>query len=165
MGTLTFRTIEQAALFELEIKVQLSDGFWENTRPADHHKIWCKANVTVGTLPGRNFGAYRDKYNLTNKDLLEVVGDRMIAYVKAVRVLGFNHLDDVRYCIDIDGNVVEEAQLNGPGAYWEQRREQLANIDLVALRAAVAANTYTMKDLKADLKEMKTAMQTYRQPK
>lgn len=84
MAILAFRNEAQAALFKNEISGQLSDGFWENSSPRDHYKSWNVAEVTVDpNNVGRAFHVRKDNYNLANKDLLDIVGDRMIEEVIA----------------------------------------------------------------------------------
>lgn len=85
MPHLNVRNRAQQVLFEKELKGQISDGMWENTRPDDHWQVWSGATIRVAesaeTL-GRNFYAQKDNYNFTSRDLLDVVGDRMIEYVR-----------------------------------------------------------------------------------
>ena len=49
-GKIHFANNEAACLFATEITGQLSDGRWENTRPYDHWKFWCNAEVIVDGL-------------------------------------------------------------------------------------------------------------------
>lgn len=84
-GVLTVRNQAQKILFDEEMSGQISDGMWENTRPYDHWEPWCDAEVVVGENVGRNFYARKDNYNLTNKDLLDIVGDRMLESVQKVQ--------------------------------------------------------------------------------
>lgn len=84
MGTLRVRNLAQKVLWEQELSGQISDGHWENASPHDHWEAWCDAKVVVDPENvGRDFWARRESYNFTSKDLLDVVGDRM---VEAVRV-------------------------------------------------------------------------------
>lgn len=87
-GTLYLRNIEQVALFELELKGQISDGQWENARPGNHWQAWCRAEVKVGDPVGRDFDVRRDRYGLTSSELLDVIGGRMLGQVRLVRAFG-----------------------------------------------------------------------------
>lgn len=79
MNVIYFRNNIQAALFKAELSGQISDGMWENTRPNNHWKPWCKAEVGVNPESlGVNFYSSRNNYNFSSKMLLDVVGDRMI---------------------------------------------------------------------------------------
>jgi len=79
MKTLTFRNEIQKALFEVELQGQISDGMWENARPFDHWKVWGNCEVTVGEDVGRDFYAMKDNYAFDSKNLLDCIGDRMVA--------------------------------------------------------------------------------------
>lgn len=81
---LRVRNLAQKVLWEEELSGQISDGHWENASPHDHWEAWCRAKVVVDPEHvGRNFYARRESYNFSAKELLDVVGDRML---EAVRV-------------------------------------------------------------------------------
>jgi len=42
-----FKNLAQAVIYEGEIKGQLSDGHWENTRPFNHWEAPCRLEVAV----------------------------------------------------------------------------------------------------------------------
>jgi len=74
-------TKSQAILMELELKGQVSDGYWENSSPRDHWKPVCSAEVIVDPdNVGINFGPSRS-YNFAAPKLIEYVGDRMQMFV------------------------------------------------------------------------------------
>lgn len=83
-ATVNFRNKNQVTLWNNEILGQLSDGYWENTRPHNHWCVWHSAEAVCDeSLPvGRNFFAIKANYNFTAKDLLEIVGQRMINSVR-----------------------------------------------------------------------------------
>lgn len=84
-GVLNVRNEAQKVILEKEMFGQISDGMWENTSPHDHWEPWCDATVVVDpTNVGRNFYARKDNYNLNNKELLEIVGQRMLEEVQKV---------------------------------------------------------------------------------
>lgn len=84
MTTLRLRNTAQKTLWECELQGQLSDGRWENSRPMDHWMPWCKAEVVVDPEHvGRDFFVRRDGYCFTERDLLSIIGDRMLEYVRA----------------------------------------------------------------------------------
>jgi hypothetical protein len=88
--TINFRNLIQVALWDEELSGQISDGWWENARPFEHYKIWCRATATVNPKNlGRNFWADKKNYNFTNKELLEVIGDRMLLCCQRVAGEGF----------------------------------------------------------------------------
>jgi hypothetical protein len=83
MNTLAVRNQAQKILFDEELSGQISDGAWENSTPHDHWRPWCDAEVVVDPANvGRDFYAKRDSYGLDRRDLLDIIGDRMLASVQ-----------------------------------------------------------------------------------
>jgi hypothetical protein len=82
-NTLRVRNIAQKVLLEDELLGQMSDGRWENSNPMDHWKPWCNATIVVDPENvGRDFYPRRDGYCFTEKDLLEIIGERMLEAVR-----------------------------------------------------------------------------------
>jgi hypothetical protein len=84
--TLKFRNKVQVALFTKELRGQISDGLWENSKPVDHWKVPCGAKVSVATDSkelGPSFMPVR-AYNFASSELLEYVGDRMLVIAQSV---------------------------------------------------------------------------------
>jgi hypothetical protein len=75
---INFRNAVQAALYNLELAGQISDGCWENSRPWNHWR--CMIDATGVAVPGPLGPTFqpRRKYNFNNNLLVEVVGDRML---------------------------------------------------------------------------------------
>lgn len=84
MSKLTVRNMAQKIAFMCEMKGQISDGQWENSRPHDHYKSWMLdwEDVEVGDDVGRDFWVEKDNYNFTNSNLLDVVGSRLLLKIK-----------------------------------------------------------------------------------
>lgn len=81
---LRVRNLAQKVLWEEELSGQISDGRWENSKPYDHWEYWHR-NVEVIVDPehaGRDFFVRRDGYCFTEKELLEIIGERMVNYVR-----------------------------------------------------------------------------------
>jgi hypothetical protein len=80
---LVVRNEAQKILFEKELAGQISDGYWENSRPWNHWR-WVGRELVVEV--GENVGVYGGgpvrSYNFNNKMLVEIVGERMIEYVR-----------------------------------------------------------------------------------
>jgi len=156
---LKVRNIEQAAAYQLELCGQISDGHWENARPGNHYIPWCECEVEVakdGEPVGRNFHASRTSYNLTDASLLGVVGKRMLGAVRLTRALGIEVAKAHEYDIDLDGGLQDTSGFAGP--YWEERRTKMAATGTDKLKAALADESYTMKDLRKDLNDLKQIM-------
>jgi len=157
MSTLYVPNIRLAALFELEIKGQLSDGHWENTRPYNHWEPWCEATAAVSRhIEGRDFYANKDNYQLTATDLLAAVGERMMVYVKLAEAFGVKNAELLEYCFDLDGKFCGIPKYGGDT--WTAIRNDLAKFDMVKVKEVVAETSYVMADLKRDLRELKRLM-------
>ena len=164
LNVIFFATAAQAAIFEHELKGQISDGAWENFRGGDYRE-WCNAETMVaevdaGEKVGRRFRAYYDRYNFNRTDLVEIVGDRMITYARLARA-GYDEetIDKLKSAIlDWNGGVLD-APVDYKGEYYDRLRTWYATQDDAAIRAAVADDTYTTKDLRSDLRAI---MQTIR---
>lgn len=158
-NVLVVRNVAQAALFECELKGQLSDGAWENTAPHDHWKPWADAEVRVAAAAragcftelgrsdyeglGRNFYARKDSYNFARKDLLDVVGGRMLGYARVARALGLEaakKIDEVGGLWGSDTTPVLGPATNG--------------VDRSAVEAALANEAYGMRELRQDLRDL-----------
>jgi hypothetical protein len=83
VNTIGFRNIVQVTLWNKELCGQISDGFWENSRPYGHWQGITGATADLGKLGPQGFRPRRS-YNFANKELLECVGDRMLEYVRAL---------------------------------------------------------------------------------
>jgi hypothetical protein len=83
MNILAVANEAQRILFDDELSGQISDGAWENASPFDHWKPWCDAVVIVDPEnAGRTFYARKDNYDFARRDLLDVVGERMVESVR-----------------------------------------------------------------------------------
>lgn len=155
----------QKALFLQELSGQISDGYWENSRPNDHYQYWRLDfdQVIVDGSLGHNFHAPR-KYNFLAKDLLDVVGDRMLFYAKMTLLfpeLTFTLLQKHGMPDDVD-ELRHAAQyaMDDIGHYWQDKLDFYAEVGLTqeVLDAVEAYDGYTMSDLRKDLRALKTAV-------
>ena len=152
-NTLAFRNADQLAIWKMEITGQLSDGHWENTRPHDHWKVWCRADAICDPAnPGRDFWAQKENYNFTSGQLLEVVADRMVGYVRLARALGLERVGkpDLRWCVGCDGKLER------------YNRDRMGAEDAGIVVRALEHECYTRKDLMRDLRDMKNIIKMRR---
>lgn len=163
MKTITFKTVTQAALFEHELVGQISDGHWEG-KQGDHWVPWCRCEIRVGKVGervGRNFHVNYDRYNFLSKDLLKCVGKRMLVYARLAKAgwpMGIvREVGDGFYNLD--------GEFTGPpnfkGKFWDGIRRDLNRYNAEQVRADVESSTYSMKELKADLREIKAAIRNH----
>lgn len=161
--TLYVRNLEQAAAW-LELDGQISDGMWENARPNDHYLPWCRARVVVSPAnPGRNFYARKDNYDFASRELLDVVGLRMLATVRIARALGLKAAECLEHVAECDGTIdwTREWHMGAVNAAAE-----VLGINSIEVRnrvdAAIADQSYGMADLKRDLADLKKIVRVFR---
>lgn len=151
-SVISVRNQAQVTLLECELKGQLSDGNWENSSPRDHWEQPCAAEVVIGTDKfGPNFYPRR-AYNFANKDLLEVVQDRMI---RAVRFVAAGYaIEDVHHGL----SDVTPGEFTYQGEYWDKKRARYAALGIKSMDDynAILATLpeYTPAQLRKDLKQM-----------
>jgi len=190
-GTITFTSLTQFINWEFEITGQLSDGRWENSRPFDHWKFWCSltANFDESLEEGiciKNDYHYisRKNYNLASKELLDVVGSRMVAKCIFAMVLDsfdfdwnsvnengnrevlYNYMNAIDYFNDCksldDWKIWISEMVAKHGDYWN-RYNILTESMINRYLALKEANAYTMKDLRKDLNAMKLVMKNVKE--
>lgn len=154
-----FRTAVQAALWEHEIVGQLSDGKWENDTQCDW-RAWAGAKVEVGEPVGRTFRVRgRQRHALDDADLVKWVGARMRVYAVLSRA-GYDQAEVGLFAnlFDLEGDW--EGVPEYEGDRWQEIRRNLGAYDVGLVRRQVENGLpfYTLKHLRADLKEMKAAM-------
>lgn len=154
MGTLFVRNRMQAALFEIELKGQISDGNWENLRVGGHYRAWCDADVVVyPDHVGRDFYVSYDRYNFVDAGLLKVIGERMMVYARLAMGFGFEESVKLARLVDDQGFV--DVPKYG-GSYYDGVRKYATMVDLeeVGVTARNSA-VYDWKHLRKDLRDLK----------
>lgn len=166
MSTLAFATLSQVLLWNLELAGQISDGHWENSQPFSHWEDWHRRDMQVIVDPGRagrDFYARRDTYNFLSKELLDVVGGRMLIYVRLGLAFGQEAAALLEYCFSWDGY---EVTFRGPpqyeGEYWDKLRRRMEAYDMEAVSRVGLDPSYGPKQLRTDLQAMKLAIRTPR---
>ena len=87
-GRLHFKTAAAANLFAVEITGQISDGAWENSRPLDHWKFWCDAEVVVDGRIGHEGRPSKTNYNVSS--LKKYVKDYMLDAIRITKMPWFD---------------------------------------------------------------------------
>lgn len=171
-----FANAAQAIIFECELLGQISDGYWENSRPHDHWLDFSDVKVTHafhadtdGAVIGKNFHTSR-KYNFSDPGLLEIVGQRMINFVKFYTAFpnadhDFKNHWDFSYEGPTAQKITERVRngLSKSGTGYQadtaKRAMKVLNVTnstrFAEAMQKVDAVQYDMKALKKDLKQIK----------
>ena len=160
-STIRVHNLAQQTLLVCELQGQMSDGFWENSSPHDHWEKPACADVVVDPENvGMDFYPRRS-YNFANKDLLDVVGDRMIGFVKAK--IAFPHLDmENHWDWELSDFDPKQTAFN---EYWTKknaRQVELFGMPLVDAIEKINAVEYTRTQLIKDLKALGKIFSTAR---
>lgn len=151
-------TATAIALWTHEILGQLSDGMWENARPFGHHRYWYRLTPVQGPEPKVEGAGWcpKNAYNLAA--LIPIVGDRMLA-IGRMTLAGGGEQE------------LKAAAWYMPKTYeeWVKAKEKaITTLVLPPFHVLISDELvkkfyeapYTLKDLKADLAFIKTAMKT-----
>lgn len=168
---IVWRNQIQNILWQCELCGQVSDGYWENSRPHNHWRQPCNAESIVddGTKTlGPSFWPAR-RYNFSAHNLLKVVGNRMLSVVKtylAFPHLSFDHHWDYEMMEGVEEYVNEVVGwTTSPDNYWRTKATRIFESfgvpvgDADALRTKLAAIDkiqFTMSDMKRQLEDMKS---------
>lgn len=161
-----FENAVQVALYKCEISGQISDGHWENASPHNHWETMTSAWVGVERVGksdpkwDRPAGVYnfrpKRRYNFAAPDLLRVVGQRMLHYARlanaGVSVDLIEQIDTVLF--DLDGTIRTEIREDLNDDYWNRKRLEISLFDAEGVRAIIEDESYTMSDLRSDLRSM-----------
>jgi len=156
---INFRNRNQVILYVCELAGQISDGHWENAKPHDHWKNMSKATAKVGKPLGCVGFRPMRSYNFASRDLIEVVGDRMIEYVQIANTFPNLAPDQVRECEDVK-SALEYAQRDGSD-YWKRRLAMMMKFlgakdeaELLKKVEKIESYNYSKSNLMKDLKDM-----------
>jgi len=190
IGTISFPTRSALAVWRAEILGQLSDGMWENTAPHDHWEFWHQLRTVVDGSKkphvvmdeGRHV-PYNQKVSYNVAGLYPIIGDRMLAFGRMGRTLssvvdvdapkdpgyderhGGTKFDACVHAAEYLAEMGLEAFLaeRASGKYSKPWTESyLKQVDEETARRFFSTK-YTMKDLRADVKDIKAAFKTARQ--
>jgi hypothetical protein len=161
MKTITLQNSVQSLLWVGELSGQVSDGFWENSKPYDHYKAvsGARVNVDPDAEPSINF-YLRRRYNFANTTLFKYVGARMQMSVLVLKTFPTLSLEAIR-CFD-NGSYM------WGNAHYEKTLAEFASIgihsydDLQRTIKNLDSTLYTIKDLKKDLKVITNAFNNFK---
>jgi len=166
-----FKNKAQAILYTTEMTGQISDGHWENATPSNHYKDMTAAEIRIDpTRPGTKNFVPKRYYGFSSTNLLEAVGDRMLAKVKmsmAFPQISSNDLDD--FGDDFESKTSIQSLINYAEkgeTYWVERLDKVkkslgvsTNEELLAAQEKLDTVKYSMEDMKRDLRDMSGIVQ------
>lgn len=158
------------ALFDEEIRGQLSDGAWENSTPFNHWNFWCGLATKVGPKWDFKFNNevdYEDMYpkkktgynllTLVDPDVIDL-SDRMRAYYVDAE-LGLGLRDNAVFLIGGGLEKIRNLATSLKSEYW---KDKVAKIEMIAPERVEAFyeayEAYTRRHLIQDLKLIKKQM-------
>ena len=156
-------TTNQALLFVLELRGQISDGYWENAKPHDHYRAPCNAEVVIDSAEqGVNFWLSR-RYNFASPQLIEYVGDRMQQYILLAKKFPSLSKETLRNADS--GEWIWTQKVGEATPEWQAKfLNEMAEVcdvftykEMQALLTSLDKNDYPMKDLRKDLKAINEA--------
>lgn len=160
-GTIVLPTASACAIFTHELVGQFSDGMWENTGPHDHWEFWAGLETRVATgseqpwlESDKKWLRKKKGYNIAS--LYDIVGDRMLLIGRmalAAAKVGHKMTDDDAFAAEFLESYAEGFKST---PYVEERIQKVPQ----AVVEAFYQTTYTMKDLKKDVKAIKLAMKS-----
>lgn len=155
-GTLRVRTEAQKVLWDEELRGQISDGMWENSSPQDHYKQWCAAEIVVDPANvGRDFWVRRMGYRFNDKELLEVIGERMLRSVRVAKVYGADKVNALSFLYENGGKAPSYLRTQ-KGAYWDAVRATLAGVDFgQVMEVATNEALYSEAEMQKDLRDLR----------
>jgi len=167
-GTMTLTTWSSVALMEHEVKGQMSDGMWENSRPHDHWRFWCRLDVTHGgadAVTAKNlWDCTKASYNIAG--LKQYIGDRMLKLARMGKAAQRHLTYEERLAAEYMPETVEGfwAHLTVPAATPQY---SFVKKYISALSPELVEAYYTTefgpKDLNGDIKRIKAAIKTVKE--
>lgn len=158
-GAIYLPTWSAIAVFDHEILGQISDGAWENTRPTNHWKFWRSLEIKHGQPEVKHkFSArpLKTSYNLGG--LVKDLGKRMVNFGRMGKAVGTNFSQEIGYGLEYMPDTLEAfeegSRNNWKGKYFGEYFNKIPS-DWVK---KYYKTNYTEKDLRADLKQIKIAM-------
>lgn len=151
-GTIVWANNAQKILWDEELSGQVSDGYWENSSPRGHYKEITAAESAISSNPAEQgtFGFVPlRKYNFNNGELLDIVGDRMLAAVMKV-IPGYTERELKSDLIQMSKIITNYRGLKDPAKVNLSGNESKINEDKATEELTAAAK----KDLKSILRKI-----------
>lgn len=156
----------QKALIDHELKGQISDGAWENSKPWEHWKAWSGAEVVAdGKLgvEGDLWAIKKRNYNFSSKELLDIIGKRMVGIGNmALKDIPGEDMDYLSSYSDEDPAELEKSMQDKESYFATKVAPRILKHykDMQDFHDKVQKGPYNMSILKNDLKDIKMAFKT-----
>lgn len=172
-GVMTLASPTAVALWYCEIVGQISDGMWENSYPTGHWAFWCQLDVKHSTentvVVGNHERCLKNNYALTRlynekfDDGEYILRGRMLAYGRMVKA-GVDPTDrELCSTGEYMPKTLAEFLVAKASNKWEydfvSKRMEHVTIDVAE---KFYAAEYTLKELIADIKLIKSTMKLVR---
>lgn len=180
MAIINFNNHIEETLWLHELSGQISDGYWENSRPHNHWLFWCNCETTVNfNKPGVfNYNSYeilKNNYNFYAPELLSCVAFRMLSgawlsivlgktltrdqYDFAEHFAGIFQINPPLNDIDVI-NIIQKEMLNKENYMIKTYSNSVAIEDLIKAFKYESRNAFTIKDLRKTLESISQIIKT-----
>lgn len=156
-GTISFPTVTALAIWNGEIKGQLSDGAWENSGPNGHYHFWQNMKATVGKAQ-TVATTYPEKNNYGLSKLIEYVGDRMLKTGQMAKASGDGAREVARVGEYMPATFEEFMSAKETGKWEYDFVGKYMEAITPELAKKFYATKYDMSELKRDLTLIRSAM-------
>ncbi|MFA5025699.1 MAG: hypothetical protein WC503_04290 [Candidatus Shapirobacteria bacterium] len=162
---------EQKIILLCEMLGQISDGMWENARPYDHYRPWMKLKEENTVIDPQDIGVddsfrfAKRNYNFANKQLLDIVGGRIILKINLYLKHGQKILDLLakdHWLIPDSLDSWKDMEFS-TNSYWVEKTKKLAEVGITKemIKDVVDNPVYTRKNLNKDCKSLKKVFKTF----
>ncbi len=166
-SVLHLQSPSQLALWHNELTGQISDGMWENSRPFDHWGFWLDVRTALGDphLEVKGRGPTKSNYNFSA--LIPIIGDRMVKIGRMGKAnpaidpssgLTAQEFSGAEYMPE----TLEEFNSRSKNKNFSAYEQKALSSVTPEMAEKYYSTKYDMKDLKADLKSIQTALKTHR---
>lgn len=178
-GTIFVKNMVQLNLLKCELLGQMSDGLWENSR----NQSWkFLGNIQISENARIEFERWipydYKGYNVNSKELIDIIGARMLAFCRITFLTNSEITTYVQYFLESISNIKEDETLTSierfnekleyykkssvnSDYYTRSYNEINAFIELYGAENIVNAlncTNYKIKDMRKDLREITTAL-------
>lgn len=161
---------EQKIILRCEMLGQISDGMWENAKPYDHYRPWMRIKEENTVVDPSDIGVdesfhfAKRNYNFVNKELLDIVGERIILKINLYLKHGQKILDLLakdHWLIPDSMDSWKDMEFS-TNSYYIEKTKKLSETGITKemLQDVIDNPVYTRKDLNKDCNGLKKVFKT-----